>query len=136
MCGGLSPMLKRSCLALAALTTASCATPDTALPTYRDAGIELSGSIEGTLVRDGSCIRVRSTTGSFVPIWPRGTAVTANGVQLPAPNGGELIRFDGPVAMRGGRNPGAGGIRNYNIIGRCGGSAFLVNSARSTQVPR
>jgi hypothetical protein len=99
-------------------------------PTYHDAGIRLSGSIEGSLVRDGSCIRVQSESGNFVPIWPRGTAVLANGIQLPAQNGGELIGFGRRVAMMGGLNPGDGGIRNYEVVGRCGGNAFLVNSAR------
>jgi hypothetical protein len=82
------------------------------------------------LVRDGACIRVQSADGSFVPIWPRGTTMSDSGMQLPAPNGGELIRFGRRVAMMGGRNPGDGGIRNYDVVARCGGSAFLVNSAR------
>jgi len=124
-------MIKLPCLAMAALAATSCATPAMVLPNYRDAGIRLSGSIEGALVRVGSCIRVQSESGNFVPIWPHGTVLLANGMQLPAQNGGELIGFGRRVAMMGGRNPGACGIRNYDVNGRCGGEAFLVNSARA-----
>lgn len=123
-------MVKRPCLMLAILGAASCANPAAVLPTYRYVGIELSGSIEGTLVRDGGCIRVQSPTETFVPIWPRGTAVMPSGVQLPAANGGELIQFERPVAMMGGHTAGSGGMRNYDVVRRCGGKAFLVNSAR------
>ena len=123
-------MLKLPCLALAALGAASCATPTPTLPTYRYAGIELSASIEGTLVRTSDCIRVQAADGSYVPIWPRGTALLANGMQLPAATGGELIHFGRRVTMWGGLNPGAGGTRNHDVIGRCGGNPFLVNRAQ------
>jgi hypothetical protein len=123
-------MMKLPSLAIAALCAASCATPTPTLPTYRYAGIELSGAIEGTLVRTGNCIRVQSADGSYVPIWPRGTTVSATGIKLPAVVGGVLIPFGRRVAMRGGLNPGGGGIRNYEVVGRCGGRAFLVNSGR------
>ncbi|HEY0012945.1 MAG TPA: hypothetical protein VGB79_08850 [Allosphingosinicella sp.] len=124
-------MIKLPCLALATLCAASCATPAPTLPTYRYAGIELSGAIEGTLLRTGNCIRVQSADETFVPVWPRGTIVSASGMQLPAANGGALIPFGRHAAMRGGLNPGDGGIRNYDIIGRCGGRGFLVNSSRA-----
>lgn len=123
-------MIKLPCLAIAALGAASCTTPTPTLPTYRYAGIELSGAIEGTLLRTGNCIRVQAADENSVPIWPRGTTVSASGMQLPAATGGELIAFGAQVIIRGGLNPGAGGIRNYDLIGRCGGRAFLVNTGR------
>ena len=109
--------------------------PATVLPSYRYVGIELSGSIEGTLVRDGGCIRVETPSGAFVPIWPRGTALSAAGVQLPAANGGELIAFGRRVALRGGRNPGSRGdqelqrrqpLRGKRLLGQqCPGTVGL-----------
>jgi hypothetical protein len=114
------------------LSASACSNNGLVIPTYRSVGIELSGSIEGILLKDGNCIRVKSPTKSFVPVWPSGTLVEAEGMRLPSLNGGQLVRLGQVVRMMGGLNPSAGGISNYQHVARCSGEPFLVNTAKET----
>lgn len=119
---------------LAAVLAGCAAQPQP--PTYRYAGIELSGATRGKLFRTGECVVLGSGEGILVPIWPGGTRITSEGVRLPQTNGGALLRF-GDVAYLYGGHLGELTEADFRSLpdargaDKCADRAFLVNRAES-----
>ncbi len=99
-------------------------------PTYEYQGIDLLAPIEGSVRRDGSCLRVATTSPpgrDVVLVLPRGTRVTDDTVVLPARNGGAIIRFGEPFSGQGGFDVLNESARHISNPTTCSGPAFILN---------
>jgi hypothetical protein len=129
------PKLAAKHLRSAALSSAvligACSTSGSGqLPTYPYRGIDLSGFLSGQLTREENCVLVIADGERWVPIWPAGTVVVGEGVQVPERNGGLRIRFGQPAHLQGGKNPSSENLPGFSRVQACGGKAFLVNQVR------
>lgn len=113
------------------LLGAGCVTSGQAsFPTYEYQGIDLLAPIEGSVHRDGSCLRVATTSPpnrDVILVLPRGTRVSNDTVVLPARNGGAIIRLGEPFSGQGGFDVLDESARHISNPTSCSGPAFVLN---------
>lgn len=105
-------------LAAAVLSVSACTT----LPSWRANTISLGAAFGGVLTREDGCVLLISDNRRIMPIWPRPTRLTADGILTPS---GTLLRFGEEVAVAGGFGRQDG--RWDALAKRCNASAFSVN---------
>jgi hypothetical protein len=109
----------------------SCNTMQSArFPTYQYAGIDLLAPLTGTLVLEENCLKIKTTVPpdrDLIAVLPRGSRVSASGVQFPVQNGGRFIAFSQTFSAQGGFETLDANAHHIENRTKCNGSAFVVS---------
>jgi hypothetical protein len=98
--------------------------------TYQYAGIDLLAPLTGTLVLEENCLKIKTTVPpdrDLIAVLPRGSRVSASGVQFPVQNGGRFIAFSQTFSAQGGFETLDANAHHIENRTKCNGSAFVVS---------
>lgn len=120
-------------IALAGCTVPALEGRSAALPTHRNAGIELAAAVEGQLVLEEGCLLLRQSSGDYLIVWPDGARLSASTPAVVTDSQGRQRTVGSRVQLVGGYAPAEGFARMRSAspaISRCGRPVIVTSGFR------